>query len=155
MARNKPPKLDEVAYAAFLTRVEVVLLEKNLQDQFRDNGVFNVEYQYRKSAPVPEKDPHLFVKWSPGGVSGGSYMGGRNHYYTESDPPPELTSLDVVLEAIKPDLTFLAYKRLTASLYKTETWTENEYYGNSTDYTVKAVRLLDLFKWMSSEGWLS
>lgn len=147
----------EQEFTNFLFKVETVLQEKKLTGELRDNAVFNRRYGHKAEEPVP-KDPHLYVEWSTGGVSGGSCWDTGNdnntHGYTNNEPPPELESLDAVLEAVKPDLTFLQYKRFTARLFKTDTWTVYEYYGNSTDYMVKMVRVRDLFDSLKSEGWL-
>lgn len=163
MARKTKTKSElaaaNTAFAAFLSRVETLLLEKDCTDQFQDHGNFNL-YGYRlrgaKAEGKVKPDPHLYVKWSTGGVGGGScWDDSKNYTYTNSDPVPELTSLDLILEAIKPDLTFLQYKRLVAAVQQHDSWKEDEYYGNSTDYVCKKVRLRDLFDFLSSEGWLS
>lgn len=162
MARKTKTKSElaaaDTAFAAFISRVESLLLEKDCAEQFQDHDNFNL-YGYRlrdaKAEGKVKPDPHLYVKWSTGGVSGGSCYGGDNYAYTNSDPVPDLTSLDLILEAIKPDLTFLQYKRLVAAVQQHDSWKEDEYYGNSTNYTCKKVRLRDLFDFLSSEGWLS
>ena len=86
-----------------------------------------------------------------GGVSGGSCWDtgeGDPHYNTFVDDAesPELPSLDKLLEVVCPAITFLQYKRLV-SLAKVETHgeSENEYYGNCSNYVRKRVKVGSLY----------
>lgn len=86
-----------------------------------------------------------------GGIGGGSCWDtgeGDPHYaYTNDNAESaEIPALDTLLEAISPNITFLQYKRLM-SIAKVEnhSWSENEYYGNCSNYVRKRVKLGDLY----------
>lgn len=90
-------------------------------------------------------------KVSTGGVSGGSCWdsgenGDPHRAYTNSYEEPELPHFDEMMEAIKPTITFLTYKRVLkeADIQRKEE-TEHEYYGNHTNYVYKTVQLGGLY----------
>jgi hypothetical protein len=90
---------------------------------------------------------YLYVEWVSGGISGGSCWddSSENHYAIDPSPEKELNDLDAILTTICPNLTFLQYKRLAGKVIKQDSRTENEYYGNSTVYSYKYVKLKDLY----------
>lgn len=145
----------EDAFDSFVEGLRAILHEADLGGNLHPTGVFVPESGYRRDPPPAPPDPHIFVRWSPGGVSGGSCWGDSSpRRHTDDEPEPDLVAFDVILERIKPDLTYLQYRRLERGLIKSVGWTEDEYYGNSTDYTVKSIRLRDLFDRFVAEGWL-
>lgn len=88
----------------------------------------------------------LFNEWRTGGVSGGSCWdeGESRHYPVSGEPEPDFTDLDAVLEALCPNIPYLQYKKLLP-LIKSDERTEYEYYGNSTTYGFKVLKLSDLY----------
>jgi hypothetical protein len=91
---------------------------------------------------------YLYKDWRTGGVGGGSCWdnGESNHYAKEGNPEPEFVDLDTILENLAPEISYLKYKKFMKELKISElTWTENEYYGNSTAYCAKLIKLTDLF----------
>ena len=74
------------------------------------------------------------IKWSPGGVSGGSCWETSDPQYYEGDEKPEFKDLDIILEQVCPNISFLQYKLLTQNLIRTEKYSDEEWYGNRTDY---------------------
>jgi hypothetical protein len=81
-----------------------------------------------------------------GGAAGGSCWGGVAHSYSVSDAHPELSDLDVILEKVWPEITYLQYKSLLREAKVSEdTDTVHDYYGNYTDYVFKVVKLGDLY----------
>jgi hypothetical protein len=100
-----------------------------------------------EAANPPTLDDVLHHEWVTGGVSGGSCwdQGESRHYPRDGQPEPDFTELDNVLESLCPNLSFLQYKKLASAIIKVESRTEDEYYGNSTTYSVKLVRLGDLY----------
>lgn len=92
-------------------------------------------------------EDYLYVEWASGGLSGGSCWdeGEPRHYARDPSPEEELDDLDDILAVICPNLTFLQYKRLSSKVVKHDSRTENEYYGNSTIYSYKHVKLQDLY----------
>lgn len=95
----------------------------------------------------PTLDHFLYEYWDICGVSGGSWSsdGESNHYITPGEPEPEFTSLDIILLDICPELSYLQYKSIARDVIKSDTYTEGEYYNNSTSYGIKKVILKDLY----------
>lgn len=110
----------------------------------------------KQKAEELKKPPYIYVEWSTGGVSGGScYDTGDedpHHAYSSSDPEGELTDLDLILEHINPGITFLQYKNLTRDIIETSSRTENEYYGNYTNYAMKKCNLEKLYDALVERG---
>ena len=94
-----------------------------------------------------EKEPALTLCWHTGGVSGGSCWGGENHGYSTGEGEPEWEILDRILEHFCPNITFIRYKGIMR-LSKTDSFSRGEYYGNSTDFTYRVIKLKDLWKHM-------
>lgn len=89
------------------------------------------------------------TSWVTGGVTGGSCYdeGSSRHYGREAEDEPEDEYLDVLLEEVCPDLTFLQYRALLkAGLYSYRDSSENEYYGNYTDYRNRKTNLDVLYE---------
>lgn len=98
-----------------------------------------------KESPKTPENAILEITWRTGGVTGGSCYGSVADVPVEGDPEPDFTELDNLLEAICPQVTFLQYKRICSECIKTDSRTENEYYGNSNIYGVKTVNLRQLY----------
>ncbi len=149
-----PVTPQDVEFVAFVERVKRILAAKQIYE-IHPNGSFVRIRRGKPDTVVEDNDPHLFIRWETGGSSGGSCWGGESSMYHTDNVAPEFASLDAVLEDVKPDLFYLQYKRLVATLVQADSYTEDEYYGNSTTYNVKKVRLFDLFLALRKEGWLS
>lgn len=98
----------------------------------------------------------LYTSFETGGVQGGGWRDdSTTERYTKSYDA-EFHALDSALEMICPEITFLQYKKLLRSdIIKTTEFTENEYYGNSTDYSVKYVETEKLFNYLKDNNLLS
>lgn len=90
------------------------------------------------------------IKWITGGMRGGSCWdeGNSQRYASEGDPKPEFEDLDLILEKVIPHITFLQYKKLCKSLIKEESWSEDEYYGNSTNYMINYISIDELYNYL-------
>jgi hypothetical protein len=101
------------------------------------------------TAPVPEpikpEEAFVSVEWVSGGVTGGSCWGSSADIPVNADPEPEFECLDRILEAISPTISFIQYKRLRADCVEHDTKCQCGYYGNSTNYAVKRVKILTLY----------
>jgi len=94
--------------------------------------------------PVHIKEPVIYMRWETGGVSGGSYLESSNpQRYNNYDSEPKFKVLDLILEKLKPNITYLQYKKIENMIHTNEE-TEYEYYGNSTDWLVKYIILSEL-----------
>lgn len=103
----------------------------------------------------PTEDDYLYEEWITGGQSGGSCWGDDADRPVEPEPEPEFADLDAILETICPNITFLQYKRIIASVVSRGGRSAREYYGNYTDYGVKTVRLGALCEELRENGLLS
>ncbi len=68
--------------------------------------------------------------------------------YETGELEPNWDLLDNILEQYWPEISFLKYKKLM-KLVKVKTQTEHEYYGNSTDYGVKLLKVEDLYNFLN------
>lgn len=96
----------------------------------------------------PTADDCLYLEWRTGGQSGGSCWDEGDtdpHYPLDGEKEPEFTDLDKILTELCPKISFLQYKTLSTDMIKYDERTENEYYGNYTNYGIKTVRLGDLY----------
>ena len=103
-----------------------------------DQGVFKEPYGVDK-----EKDYCVYAKWSSGGYTGGNCWDDTEPYYYPGDAEPKFEALDLVLKELFPNISYLQYKEVE-NLIKTDSETNYEYYGNSTDYSFKWIVLKDL-----------
>jgi hypothetical protein len=128
-------------FIAFIESLKIDICKGDPAERYDYGG-------YRHKEPSKDKRPFIFVEYSVGGIRGGSCWDDSEvkHYaYTSSDQPEELAALDTILEKITPNITFLQYKNIVAKVIKHDTRTENEYYGNSTNYAIKKCNLETLY----------
>lgn len=80
--------------------------------------------------------------WVTGGMSGGNCWDSEASTIYWTEEAKELIDLDVLLQKIAPDMTYLQYKELIRELdVKRQTYSVNEYYGNYTDHEYKYIEL--------------
>jgi hypothetical protein len=131
-------------YEEFLGR----LAEANINYEM---PILNERQRYREKDWKPKYGPEqLRLVWSTGGVSGGSCSDSSNPTpYSNDEPEPEFESFNDALTAVCPKLTFIDYgKLLKSGLIETDSYTDYEYYGNCTSYSVKWVELKKLFNYL-------
>ncbi len=107
------------------------------------------------SKPERVKVPHLYVEWRSGGTGGGSYQDTGdtdNHYSISSDPEPDFEALDQVLAKYCKNISFIQYKVLMKKLIKRGEYSNNEYYGNHSDYATKYINVTELYEYLRSEA---
>ena len=118
------------------------------KDEYRysDSSMILLSNKERKELDLNEH--YLYEDWRTGGISGGSCWddgeSGDPHYAIEGDKEPEFNTIDKILLAICPNLSYLQYKTLV-TIIKEDSYAVNEYYGNCTYYAYKYVSLRDLF----------
>jgi len=98
--------------------------------------------------PINIKEHVIYSRYETGGVEGGSYRGGKNCRYVNDPPAERFKILDLVLEKLKPNITYLQYKKIDSMIHSNEE-TEREYYGNSTDYKVEYIILSELEEYLN------
>lgn len=122
--------------------------ERKIKDlgMFGTGRVRDEDAYWSRQAPPP-RPPVLEVTWTTGGMSGGSCYGNDNDKYhaVEGEPEPEFEELDKVLEEVAAGITYLQYKRLVREAVTVGSYTEREFYGNSTTYAYKRVELRKLY----------
>ena len=90
--------------------------------------------------------------WVTGGASGGSCWdteddAGATPY--DGDEPEDLTDIDNILAVTHPDIPYMKYKQLYNKLnIQRKTFSENEYYGNYTDYAYEYLYVKDMYEAM-------
>jgi hypothetical protein len=106
-----------------------------------DQGIFLQPY----GIPVDVKELVIYGRYKTGGTEGGDCWGGKSKSFTEEPPKDRMKVLDLVLEVLCPNLSFLKFSELER-LIENNTETQREYYGNSTDYMIEYLPLSELYK---------
>lgn len=107
-----------------------------LKDQIRDPSY---KFKDKSNSYV------IAIRYSTGGIAGGSCWDDSENYTFRSDPPDkeELNYIENALIKIAPNISFFNYFQIK-QLENEDFETENEYYGNSTDYRIQFVFVEDL-----------
>ncbi len=126
-----------------LTEKQINKINKKSPYEYGENeqGIFTEPY----GIPDTIKEPVVYMRWSSGGVSGGSCWDSSNPQRYTNDNSPEFKALDLTLEIIDPNITYLTYKKIEKLICSSEE-TDWEYYGNCTDYEIKYIILSRLIK---------
>lgn len=91
--------------------------------------------------------------WEVGGTTGGDCWGSEPRHYSGSDGEPDTHVLDELFAKVCPAISYLQYKRIRAAMTETERrW--HGYYGNSTDYAGREIKVGDLYALMVEMGLL-
>ena len=94
----------------------------------------------------------LRVTWSTGGCWGNCWNDELQQVV--GDTPEELDAFDELLEFVKPDLSFIQYKRMAKVLVKSNESSEGDYYGGSSNYMTLSVDFGELHEYLKEKGWL-
>lgn len=90
------------------------------------------------------KEPVIYMRWNSGGVNGGSCWESSNPQpYVNHNPKPDWKALDIVIETLKPNITYMQYKKIAELVVSTEK-TEWEYYGNCEEFEITYIKVSDL-----------
>lgn len=107
-------------------------------------------YLQPTGVPVRIKELVIYTRYETGGYSGGSCWDSSDPQpYLEEPPSDKFKVLDMVLEELMPNITYLQFKKIDALIHSEEE-SENEYYGNSTDYKVEYIVLSELCRLLES-----
>lgn len=100
--------------------------------------------------PNDIKEQCIYTRWETGGYKGGSYHeDDYAHPYTVEAPADRYKVLDLILAELCPNITYLQYKEID-KLWNDSDYSENEYYGNSTDWQIEFMRLSVLEDYINS-----
>ena len=104
------------------------------------------------------KEPLVYAlvkEWVSGGTGGGNcWCNGEDHYRRDPEPEPEWTNLDYLLIVFAANITYLQYRQIESKVYN-GSYEEDEYYGNSTIYIYKTLKLSDLFELLVEFGYIN
>lgn len=103
-------------------------------------GIFVQPY----GIPDTVKEPVIYHRYDVGGYSGGNCWGDEPTPYV-ADPPEPWVVFDYVFEIIKPDISYLQFRKVENSVKKFSD-SQWEYYGNSTNYEIKYIPLSEVYK---------
>ena len=130
-------------------------------DKLRGNNiVFSKQYSGRYGLFVSIYDDELnedscvSYKWVTGGVTGGSCWGTERTSRETEDEPTEFESLNEVLAAICPNITFLQAQKILSLKSKSYYTDRSDYYGNEIEYTIKYINLKELYEKLIEIGLL-
>ena len=106
-------------------------------------GIFKEPY----GIPNHIKELVIYTKWTSGGRPGSCWDDENtvNEDYTCDRPSDAFKVLDLVLQILKPNTTFLQYKEIQ-NLVDSNTETDYGYYGDYTEDTIEWIVLSDLYK---------
>ena len=106
-------------------------------------GIFKEPY----GIPNHIKELVIYTKWTSGGRPGSCWDDENtvNKHYTQDRPNDAFKILDLVLQILKPNTTFLQYKEIQ-NLVDSNTETDYGYYGDYTEDTIEWIVLSDLYK---------
>ena len=86
----------------------------------------------------------LYNSWCTGGMSGGNCWDDTIPTYRSSgEAKPRFKLLRDVIKAIDPNISFLKYEEILDAV-QNDSYSEYEYYGNSSEYQIEYIFLDDL-----------
>ncbi len=111
-----------------------------------DQGVF----VQPNGIPVSIKEPVIYTRYETGGYSGGSCWDDSDPQpYTSEIPKDKFKVLDLVLKELCPNISYLQYKEIE-SLIDYNNYSENEYYGNCSNYQIEFIQTSKLYNLLES-----
>lgn len=101
--------------------------------------------------PTDIKELVIYSRYTTGGVTGGSCWGDSNlRPYTCEPDKEHMAVLDIVLEALKPDIRYLdavKLRRMTSNNNQTKS---DDYYGNYSEYYIEWISLAVVEEFVSN-----
>lgn len=98
----------------------------------------------------------LFIvdEWSTGGRSGGNcWNNDEPESYSTNNTEPSETQFDKLIEVLRPSITFLEYRKCRTACLAHGTRSEDEYYGNRSDYAFVFCKLETLHEYGCNLRW--
>ena len=101
-----------------------------------------------------KREPSIYKEWRIGGLTGGGCWDGMNaNEAVSADEEPDFNGLDDILSEMCPKLTFLHYRKIE-KLVRSFDYTQNEYYGNYSEYRTEYIPLHDLYNLLKDLGYV-
>lgn len=105
---------------------------------------FNQKEIFLKKEELPKLEYEIMSPRVIGGVCGGNCWGDEANIPVEPDPEKEFVVLNEILYCLTPNISFLKYKKIEEKIRKF-TSSDYEYYGNTTEYEYRYLKLKDLY----------
>lgn len=91
-------------------------------------------------------------KVESGGYSGGNCWGDSpSQYYSTGESLGRFEDLSIAVRTTSPSISFLDYEGVL-DMVSHDTYTENEYYGNSTNYEYQYIETKKLYSYLKGLG---
>jgi len=119
--------------------MEKELIEQINNDCPSEQGIFFQPY----GIPDGIEEMVVYSRYETGGRRGGNCWGNKAEAYAAEQPKEHMKVLDILLEKIAPQITFLQYRKIQELVHDSEE-TDWEYYGNSTDWRIEYIVLSEL-----------
>ena len=95
------------------------------------------------------KELVVYMRWSAGGAQGGNCWNDDEAEDFYGEDRPKFKVLDMTLEILAPNITYLQYIKIEESSISTRK-SDIEYYGNYEDFEIEYIKLNDLIKLLES-----
>ena len=117
-----------------------------------DQGIFLEPYEI----PDNIKEPIIYMRYSPGGVSGGSCWEDWSdpQPYFNREEMPLFEALDKFIEEISPNISHTHFLQIEKNIISNK-YTDWEYYGNCTYYIIKYIPVSFVMKKLKEFGYLN
>jgi len=130
-----------------LTKIQIEKINKEVHQEWGENeqGVF----KQPTGIPTDVKDHVIYMRWLKSGMAGGNYHGDSPEYFEKNEPDFEV--LELVLLELKPQLSFLQFKKLKRDikeLIHRNDDEEEEYYCNCKNFEIIYIKVSDLIKYL-------
>jgi hypothetical protein len=99
--------------------------------------------------PVHIKEHVIYRRYKTSGYRGGSCWGTKPERVDFDDVDDGFIVLDLTLEKLMPNITYLKYKQILKLIHTNEE-TDYEYYGNSTEWKVEYIILSELENFLNN-----
>jgi hypothetical protein len=128
-----------------ITEKDLTDFIKTIKLPYRSN-IGKIEFKYYDD---DSQKIYVYSIIETGGVTGGNYNSNKLSSYTTTDELiNQFKIFDLILENYKPDMSFIKYNNFKYKL-TVEEHSENEYYGNSTNYLMTYISLEDMVKFLN------
>lgn len=122
---------------------------KDINEELSNKGIRNQGIFIQPNGiSTSIKEPVIYMRWEIGGMDGGSYHEDSIlKAYKSDEPKPKFEALDLVLQELKPDITYLQYREVeTLIMQGYGDKDSHDYYGNCTEYDIEYIILSELIE---------
>jgi len=122
-----------------LTQEQITLINSKCP---ADQGVFTEPW----AIPSDIKEPVIYMRFSPGGWTGGSYREDSYlHPYSSGNPVPSLIVIDYVLEELGVPLTVPLFRAIEDCMVIINEDDTADYYGNRDEWLIHYIKMSDVY----------